>query len=378
MKFLIIASHPISVLKFRGALLEEIRKKGYDVHIAAPDFEHHPNLTKQIESLGYTLHNISMQRTGTNPLYDFNTLKSLYNLIKSIRPNYILTYTIKPVIYGSLAAWLAKVPNIYALITGLGYTFQNIDNYDQRSLFQRLIHTAYQQALSKTNKVFFQNPDDLDLFHKLNLIKPTTATTVVNGSGVNTLEYNVAPIPMYDNEPEVRFLLIARLLGDKGVREYVQAAKTIKSKYPKINFDLVGMIDSNPSAIRKSELDSWVSEGVINYLGRLEDVRPAISDCSIFVLPSYREGTPRAVLEAMSMGRPIITTDAPGCRQTVENEVNGFLVPIKSVDKLVDSMEKFIKDRSLILRMGQKSREIAENKFDVAKVNHQMLSEMSL
>ena len=180
-------------------------------------------------------------------------------------------------------------------------------------------------------------------------------------------------MPKINSNNRITFLLIARLLADKGIREYVEAAKNIKAKYPFVSFNLVGPIDSNPSAIAKEELDGWVKSGSINYLGRLNDVRPAIAESSVFVLPSYREGTPRTVLESMSMGRPIITTDAPGCRETVIDRVNGFLVSVKSVDDLVDAMEKFILDPSLIETMGAASRKLAVEKFDVHKVNKVML-----
>lgn len=378
MKFLIIASHPVSVLKFRGHLIQALKNKGCEIHIATPILESYPKISKELESLGYSTHNIPMQRTGTNPLADAKTLKSLYTLMRDIKPTYVLAYTIKPVIYGTLAAWAANVPHRFALITGLGYAFQQVEETGKRSYFQKIIHELYRQALSKTDKVFFQNPDDLNLFKQLRLISNKTPTTIINGSGVDTSEYNIAPLPVSNKQPEIRFLLIARLLADKGVREYAKAAKIIKYKYPEVNFDLVGLIDSNPTAISQQELDEWVDEGLLNFWGRLDDVRPAIAASSIYVLPSYREGTPRTVLEAMSMGRPIITTDAPGCRETVIDSYNGYLVPVKSVEGLVKAMEKFILNPELIGTMGQASRKFAEDKFDVHSVNNIMINEMNL
>lgn len=378
MKFLIIASSPLSVLNFRGALIERLKDSGFEIHIAAPEFHSHPDELEKLHSLGYQVHDIPMQRTGTNPLSDLNSIKVLFTLISKIKPNYVLSYTIKPVIYGTLAAWLARVPHRFALITGLGYAFQNVEETSKRSTFQKVIHNLYKTALSKTEKVFFQNRDDLQLFKQLKILKKNQATAVVNGSGVDVEKYDVAPLPMNDSTPEIRFLLIARLLGDKGVREYAQAAKIIKDKYPEVGFDLVGMIDTNPSAIKQSELDSWIEEGLFYFWGRLSDVRPAIKASSIYVLPSYREGTPRTVLESMAMGRPIITTDAPGCRETVIDGLNGYLVPVKSVEKLADAMEKFILDPTLIETMGQASRKLAEEKFDVHTVNKFMLTEMGL
>ena len=172
--------------------------------------------------------------------------------------------------------------------------------------------------------------------------------------------------------------MIARLLGDKGVREYAKAAREIRSSNPGIRFGLVGWVDENPDAISKDELHIWVEEGAIEYLGRLDDVRSAIADSTVYVLPSYREGTPRTVLEAMAMGRPIITTDAPGCRETVVEGENGYLVPVKSVDALVGAMQKFVDDPDLAARMGRRSRQIAEEKYDVHKVNAVMLREMGI
>ena len=378
MKFLVIASHPVSVLKFRGHLIQALKNKGCEIHIATPLLKSYPKVSKELKSLGYITHNIPMQRTGTNPLADAKTLKSLYTLMRDIKPTYVLAYTIKPVIYGTLAAWAAKVPHRFALITGLGYAFQQVEETGKRNYFQKIIHELYRQALSKTDIVFFQNPDDLNLFKQLKLISNKTPTTIVNGSGVDTSEYNIAPLPVSNKQPEIRFLLIARLLADKGIREYANAAKIIKNKYPEVNFDLVGLIDSNPTAISQQELDEWVDQGLLNFWGRLDDVRPAIAASSIYVLPSYREGTPRTVLEAMSMGRPVITTDAPGCRETVVDSYNGYLVPVKSVDGLVKAMEEFILNPELISTMGKASRKIAEDKFDVHSVNNIMINEMNL
>jgi glycosyltransferase involved in cell wall biosynthesis len=197
-------------------------------------------------------------------------------------------------------------------------------------------------------------------------------STVLTGSGIDTQAFAFVPPP----PGPTTFLLIARLLGDKGVREYVAAARILTRKYPHAVFQLVGWIDTNPDAIRPDELNEWIKEGAIEYLGRLNDVQPAIAACSVYVLPSYREGTPRTVLEAMAIGRPIVTTDAPGCRETVVHEDNGLLVAVKSVDQLVAAMQRFLDDPKLAARMGRRSREIAETKFDVRNVSAVMLKEM--
>jgi len=378
MKFLMISSFLPSALNFRGKLLEAIQAKGYEIHIMAPELSSFSEEYDKLKALGYHVHEIPMQRTGTNPLADLKLLKNLVGQIRQIKPDVVLSYTIKPVIYGTLAAWLAGVPKRYALITGLGYAFQNVE-LGNRSLFQKMVHGLYGYALKHADKVFFQNPDDLKLFQDMHLLPANKAAVVVNGSGVNVQDFAVLPLPKNaQGITQASFLLIARLLGDKGVREYAEAAKIVKAKYPETEFHLVGWIDDNPSAISQAELDTWVSDKTVNYWGKLSDVRPAIAASSVYVLPSYREGTPRTVLEAMAMGRAVITTDAPGCRETVSNGVNGYLVGVKSVDDLVETMQYFIEDPKLMDYMGQRSREIALNKYDVHQVNRHMMTEMEL
>ena len=379
MKFLIIASYPASILKFRGALIAAIQQAGFGIHIAAPEFNDYPEERDNLIALGYIVHDIPMQRTGTNPAVDAKTLLALYHLMRKIKPDYMMAYTIKPVIYGSLAAKLARVPQRFALITGLGYAFQGADEQGyKKSNLQKIMHKLYSVALASTHKVFFQNPDDEALFKSTGILKPTASTKVVNGSGVDVSEYNVVPFPIINNEPAPRFLLIARLLGDKGVKEYAQAAQLVKDKHPQAQFDLVGWVDDNPDAIKQQELDKWVDDGLLKFWGKLGDVQPAIAASSVYVLPSYREGTPRTVLEAMAMGRPIITTDAPGCRETVIDGQNGYLVPVKAVNELAAAMERFIVNPERIEQMGKASRQLVEEKFDVHAVNRTMLNEMGL
>lgn len=379
MKFLIVASYPASILKFRYALISAIQQTGFEIHIAAPEFDNYPEERDQLVALGYVVHDIPMQRTGTDPIADSKTLIALYCLMRAIKPDYMMAYTIKPVIYGSLAAKLARVPHRFALITGLGYAFQGADEQGyKKSNLQKVMHKLYSVALASTQKVFFQNPDDEALFKSMGILKPTAATKIVNGSGVDISEYSLQPLPTINDQLQPKFLLIARLLGDKGLREYAQAARLIKAKYPQAQFDLVGSIDSNPSAISQKELDNWLSTGLFNYWGSVKDVKPAITASSIYVLPSYREGTPRSVLEAMAMGRPIITTDAPGCRETVIDGYNGYLVPVKAVDELAAAMERFILNPELIVQMGSASRQLVEDKFDVHTVNQIMLNEMNV
>ncbi len=371
-KFMLIASYPDSIVNFRGQLIKDLIAEGLEVHVAVPNLLPESTIRQKLESMGVQVHEYRLSRTGLNPFSDFFALYRLWRLMVRVRPDFILAYTIKPVIYGCWAAWLAGVNKRYALITGLGYAFQEFGY--RRKWLKQIVRIMYRNALEKTHKIFFQNPDDKELFLSMGIIKQDEPkAVVVRGSGVDLEHFKVMPIP---DKPY--FLLIARLLIDKGVREYVEAAKRVRDKYPDVQFGLVGWIDENPNAISDEELNKWIVNGDIEFLGRLEDVRSAIARCSTYVLPSYREGTPRTVLEAMAMGRPIITTDAPGCRETVIDGVNGFLVPVKSVTALESVMIRLIEEPLLVEQMGKRSRQLAEELYDVRKVNAQMLSEMGL
>lgn len=374
MKFLLIASFADSLIGFRKPLIIDLVKKGLEVHVAAPEILANEAVMSELKVLGVIPHDIQIQRTGMNPHADLRTLFALWKLMRWLKPYYVLAYTIKPVIYGMLAAWLARVPKRFALITGLGFAFMGQED-NQRSRVRAVVQGLYRQALRHCQAVFFQNPDDEALFRQLNIVSAQANTCVVNGSGVDVSQFAIAS---FTGQAAPRFLLIARLLGDKGIREYVQAAEQVKQKYPEAQFDLVGWIDANPNAITQADLDAWVRAGTVNFLGRLSDVRPAIQMSSVYVLPSYREGTPRTVLEAMAMGRAVITTDAPGCRETVVDGDNGFLIPVKDVGALAQAMLRFIEQPELIAQMGQRSRVIAEEKYDVHKVNAQMLKGMGL
>ncbi|HUH59513.1 MAG TPA: glycosyltransferase family 4 protein [Candidimonas sp.] len=374
MIFLLVASFPESLITFRGALIEALLARGLRVHIAAPGLGVDSHVRQRLESKGVVVHEVPLRRTGMNPFADARTLLALWWLMRTIRPHYVMAYTVKPVVYGLLAAWLARVPRRFALITGLGYAFQGQDEAKgARRLLRYAVHGLYAAALRHADKVFFQNPDDEALFRASDILENRTSSVVINGSGVDINEFSATPLP---DAPH--FLLIARLLGDKGVREFAQAAANIRLRHPSVRFSLAGWIDDNPNAVSQHELDSWVSTGTLEYLGRLSDVRPALSACSVYVLPSYREGTPRTVLEAMAMARPIITTDTPGCRETIVDGENRYLIPVKSVDALIVAMERFINEPSLSHRLGHRSRVLAETKYDVHEVNKIMLKEMGI
>lgn len=373
MKILLVASLADSLINFRGSLIDALQAKGVCVHVAAPDFDTALPTRMALQKRGVNVHQIYMHRAGMNPLADIRTLWSLWRLMSQIKPKYLLVYTIKPVIYGCLAGWIAGVPRRFALITGLGYAFTG-QAYGMRAVVQWLARVLYKFALRHAHAVIFQNCDDQELFRRLRLVSESMPTVVVNGSGVDTNAFQCIPLP----QGPCRFLMIARLLGDKGVREYAQAAKRVRVMHPEVTFGLVGWIDNNPDSIKQTELDEWVSDGSIHFYGRMDDVRPALAACTIYVLPSYREGMPRSVLEAMSTGRPIITTHAPGCRETVIHQENGLLVPVQSVDALVDAMMRLISDPAMINKMASRSRQLAELKYDVHQINMQMIAEMNL
>lgn len=370
MRVVVVAGFASSLVNFRGPLLKAMVDRGHEVVACAPG--NPTDVVTSLTKMGVTYQEIFLERTGTNPVHDLRTLFGLMKLFERLRPDCALLYTIKPVIYGSLAASYAHVPRVFSMITGLGYTFGDL------SIKQRLIglpvQKLYHIALTKNNAVFFQNPDDRELFMKKGLIAGPEQAVLINGSGVDLTYYQEAP-PVTD---KISFLLIARLIHDKGIYEYVEAARRVKRCYPDLVFRLLGPFDSNPSAISRTTVEQWQEEGVIEYLGKTKDVRPYIADCSVYVLPSYREGTPRTVLEAMAMGRPVVTTDAPGCRETVIDGKNGYLVPVKNVDELVRALECFISRPELISGMGQEGRRIAVEKYDVRKVNETILRTMGL
>lgn len=365
----VIASHGESLVTFRGELLEQMRARGHRVLALAPGLTAKTRAWLEQTQVAYA--EAPLARTGTNPLADIKLFLWLRRQIRSADPSVVLAYTVKPVVYGMLASTMTGARR-YALITGLGYAFT--DGAGDRKLLRFVLEQMYRLALFGANAVFFQNCDDEAFFRTRRMLRPAVPSFVLAGSGICLDRFARAPLP----EGSTSFLMIARLLGDKGVREYIAAARMLKRRHPEVAVRLVGWIDDNPDAIQPEELHEWVAEGVVEYLGRLADVRPAIRAATVFVLPSYREGTPRTVLEAMAIGRPIITTDAPGCRETVMNGENGFLVPTKSPEALFDAMRRFASEPSLAQGMAARSREIAEAKYDVRRVSTTMLQHMKL
>ncbi len=367
-RILIVSHYARSLINFRGEMIKRMTGLGHEVCTIAPE----KGFSEKLKTVGASYFQYPLQRTGLNPFQDLKSFFALIKVMRTIKPDVVLSYAIKPVIYGSLAARLVGVKQVFSMITGLGFVFTNADA--KRKILQNIVSLMYKMAFKANQAVFFQNPDDERLIKGLGIVRDRTKTVLINGSGVDVEKYYFAP----PRKQPVSFLLIARLIWDKGIGEFVKAARMIKSKHSDVTFSLLGSYDSNPTAIKPDDVSTWVKEGVIEYLGRTDDVRPYIADTSVYVLPSYREGTPRSVLEAMSMGRPIITTDAPGCRETVENGVNGFLVPVKDAHVLAKAMDEFIQNPDLIKQMGIESRKIAEKKYDVHKVNDAILGAMGL
>ena len=360
-KIIIVAPISKSLTNFRGDLIQEMKNKGYNVITASPALsEEYSNIFKQQKIVNIP---VNFQRNKLNPLYDFFTLIRLFKIFWEQSPDIILSYTIKPVIWGGLVAKFFKT-DFYALITGTGFVFYGVSF--KRELLRSFVGFLYRLALKKSKGVIFQNIDDLNLFVDKGIV-PRSKTHLVNGSGVDVEKFNVATFP----KGSINFLCIARLKGDKGLRQYAAAAKIVKNKFPTVIFNLVGPEETSPDAISLDEVSSW--SDYINYKGTATDVRPLIKDAHVFVLPSYHEGLPRSTLEAMSMGRAVITTDASGCKETVKNGNNGFIVPVASVDMLVEKMIWFIEHPEQIEPMGIESRRMVVEKFDVHKVNAKML-----
>ncbi len=368
MKVFIIGAAPSSISKFRGELIKLLTMKGFDVCAIAAVAN--SEQIKEIENLGVDYLSYPVARNGINPIEDVKTYISLRNIFKQKQPNVILAYTIKPIIWGGMASWVIPHCRFYALITGLGFAFQK-GSWKKNTLV-KLVTFLYKIALKKSEKVIFQNPDNRQVFIDLGII-PAHKAYVVNGSGVDISHFEVKPLPSTPN-----FLLIARLLGDKGIREYIKAADIVKEKYSDVLFQLVGPEDPSPDGITLTELAHLNSSGNIDYLGPANDVRPYIEGCSIFVLPSYHEGLPRTVLEAMATGRPILTTDVPGCRETVVNGENGWLIQKANAEHLAERMIWCIENQNNWQCMGNASRKIVEDKFNVHIVNKELFKIMEL
>lgn len=367
MKFLLISPKNRTVYNFRGDLIRAIIGQGYDVIVTGPDRTD----VERITALGAHFVEIPMNKTGTSVVKDLRYCLQLYKLMKRERPDVTLGYTIKPVVYGAMAAKLAGVPNINSMVTGGGYTFTA--KTAKAKILGIIVRILYRMGFGCTDHVIFQNGDDLEEFCSRGLVKREKCT-VVNGSGVNMTHFQPAPMP-----EEPAFFMLSRLLKSKGVAEYLEAARMVKEKYPQVHFYLLGKYETQmQDAVPKEAVESYIRSGIVERFEETSEVRPYYAKCSVYVLPSYREGTPRTVLEAMAMGRPILTTDTNGCRETVKDGFNGFLVPVGNAAALAEKMERFIKDENLAAQMGENSLVYCREKFEITKVNQQMLKIMEI
>lgn len=368
MKIAVLSSFTTSLFWFRVDMMKAFLAEGCQV-IAVGDGSEE-QWADQFASLGIRYRQIPVQRNGTNPLQDLKTLRALYRLLREEKPDRIFAYQAKTVIYGGIAARLQRIPGFYPMIAGVGSVF--LGSGFKRRLLRSVLVAEYKLGLGKAPRIFFQNRDDLATFTGHGIL-PEEKVVMLNGSGVNLDKFHPAPLP-----DEISFLCISRLIRDKGVCEYLEAARIIHSLHPEVRCVLVGPFDTNPSAITPQQLQPYIDDGSVTYAGEQKDVFPFLCECTAFVLPSYHEGTPKTVLEAMATGRAAITTDAPGCRDTVTDGVNGYLVPVRNVDSIVDAMEKIIQDPNKTAQMGLEARRIAEDKYDVNKINAKIIQTMRI
>lgn len=353
-KIAIVSNSTWNIFNFRLNLIRKFKSEGYRIIVIAPIDEYISYLNESYFTKHIPLKRLSAQ--GKSPLSDLMLTFELYKIYKREKPDIVFHYTIKPNIYGSIAATWAKIPSI-SILTGLGYTFLN------PSFINRIVPWLYKFAFRKINKLILYNPDDLNFFVENNYISKEKCV-IIPGSGVNSNFFR--PLSANKKNDKFIFLFIGRLLYDKGIEEFVEAAKQVRQIGKHSEFLVVGELNpDNPSAISKDKFFSWVESKYIQYLGSTKDIRRFIKNADCIVLPSYREGVPRAILEAMSMEKPIITTDVAGCRETVVEETNGLLVPAKDSLALAEAMTQLYNlSKEEIELMGKNSREFVLNRFD--------------
>lgn len=344
-----------NIVNFRSALVRCLLREGYRVvAIAPPD-----SFTPMLQELGVETIDISIDSKGLSPVRDLKLAIEYWRVLRALRPLAFLGWTIKPNVYGSLAAHALGIPVINN-ISGLGTAFIKV------GLLTRLVRMLYRAALAKSAKVFFQNPHDRDLFVARGIVKQAK-TALLPGSGIDLDQF--VPGAGID-PPRPTFLLVARLLRDKGVVEFVDAARIVRAMRPDVEFQLLGSLDAeNRTAIDRATVLDWEREGVVKYLGEVADVRPYLVQATAVVLPSYREGMPRSLLEAAAMARPLVATDVPGCTEIARNGENAILCKARDAQSLADAMAAMLAlAPAARAAMGARSREIAEKEFDVEVV----------
>ena len=363
-RVLLLGSYAPSLVLFREPLLKALVQAGHEVIASAPDED--PDVPQAMEALGVQWHPIEFERNRVQPVRDLLFVWRLGKLLKELQPDRLLCYTIKPNIYGGWAARSEGVPSA-AMVTGLGTMFMN------PSMRCTIAKRMLRRACRHHDHVFFQNKDDRDDLVNAGVVEDESKIVMTAGSGVDLNAFPVQPLP---DQPI--FLMLARLLESKGVREYLEAASLLKRRCPDAIIRLGGMQDPGSGGIPMDEIQPMVDSGTIEYLGHVQDVQKALGECSVYVLPSWHEGTPRSVLEAMSTGRAIITTNARGCRETVDDGVNGLLVPLKDPATLAEAMEFLTKDAVRRAAMGQASRQMAESRFDAREVAQVIMKALGL
>ena len=377
MKILLNSGKILPFLTVRRRLLKTLMQSNCEITLTGFQTQY----TKECNEFGVKYLEIPFARASLNPLQDLMQYMAYKRIMKKNKYDIVHSYTIKPNIYGSIAAKSVGIDNIFPTINGLGYSFTNVGHLSIKNrIVQTIVKVLYKKAFSCATKVFFQNPDDLSEMVKLGLIKEDKCV-LISGSGIELPAY---PFSIPSVKPIV-FFLGSRLLITKGIREYCEAARIVKGHYPNVVFQLAGGIDPNPDGIKKEELDSHTKDGTIEYLGLVNDMVKALSNCSVFVLPSfYREGVPHAILEAMSTGRAIITCNTPGCKETIRDPnkdgqgKNGFLVEPRNSKALAETMIWMIEHANEVIQMGYESRKYAEDRFDVEKVNQKIIQTMDL
>lgn len=380
MNIAFLAGYSPSLPRLRGPLLRAMLAAGHRVTALAPDDD--PRARHELARMGVDFQPIPLRRAGLNPLADLGTLAALRRALRLLSPDLVLSSSAKAVIWGSLAARQAGVPRIYALITGLGRAF--FLERERPGLGRRALNLAaralFRRSLPACHGLLFQNQDDRDLFLRLGLLRPGQAALVTAGSGVD-LEHFAPAEPVLPDAVEGGpvFLTLTRMLLAKGLPEFVEAARTLKAQYPAAEFRACGPLETGPGAVPRARLAAWAREGAVTFVPAVDDVRPELRRASVVVLASaYREGLPHSLLEAMAMARPVITTDVPGCCETVVPGRNGFLVPPRDPGALARAMEQFILNPGRIPDMGAASRTLAEERFDVRSVNAQILAFLGL
>lgn len=363
MKIAILYNTSDYLLRFRSELIQSLQAVGCEVIAITP----RDAATPRLEALSVRWREWTLEGQALNPFKDLAAIADLRRALAQERPDAILNFTIKPVLYGSLVGSWMGVPRVVSMITGMGSIF--LPGGLKKRMLLRVVHLLYRLAMNQNHKVLFQNDEDLAYFVK-NKFLQTEKTLRINGSGVNLKLFSRRPGEVVQGS----FLLISRMIKEKGIYEFVKAARQIKAQFPSARFTLVGPIDNNPGAITREEISEWEQEGIVEYAGVQADVRPFLARAEVYVLPSYYlEGVPRSILEALAMGKPVITTDWRGCRVTVIRDVNGYLVPPKDAHSLAQAMTHYLEDTTLSTRHGDASRQLAEDKFNVTIVNSQVI-----